>query len=172
MSARSAAAAGPIVVARCCQCRHNDDSSRRGTALASVKTDPSAGDRPVNACCRGAGGTTQCGPSPFRRPHQKTSLREQRPLLQRSGVHPTALVADGADLGEGVVLGPGCIVGPRVRLGDGCRLRAYVVVEGDTVLGPGCDVYPFAVIGGRPQDKKLRLNGEGRAKDAAWTDED
>ena len=70
-------------------------------------------------------------------------------------VHPTALVADGAEIGEDVHIGPYCIVGPQVRIGDGCRLHGHVVVDGDTILGEECEVFPFAVLGTKPQDKKL-----------------
>ena len=72
------------------------------------------------------------------------------------GVHPTAIVADGAELDEDVEIGPYCLVGPRVRLGSGCRLISHVVIEGDTWLGEGCILYPQAVLGTTPQDKKLR----------------
>ncbi|MCB9888948.1 MAG: acyl-ACP--UDP-N-acetylglucosamine O-acyltransferase [Planctomycetes bacterium] len=70
-------------------------------------------------------------------------------------VHPTAIVADGAELGADVEIGPYCVVGPQVRLGDGCRLQSHVVVDGDTWLGAGCSVFPHAVLGTTPQDKKL-----------------
>jgi UDP-N-acetylglucosamine acyltransferase len=71
------------------------------------------------------------------------------------GVHPTAIVADGAQLGEGVEIGPYCLVGPMVRLGNGCRLLSHVVVDGDTWLGERCTIFPHAVLGTTPQDKKL-----------------
>jgi UDP-N-acetylglucosamine acyltransferase len=71
------------------------------------------------------------------------------------GVHPTAVVADGAELGEGVVVGPYCVIGPRVVLGSGCRLHSHVIIDGDTHLGEESVVYPHAVIGTTPQDKKL-----------------
>ncbi len=76
------------------------------------------------------------------------------------GVHPTAIVAPGAKLGDEVDIGPYCIVGPRVRLGARTRLLAHVVVDGDTSIGDDCELYPFAVLGLTPQDKKLKA-GEG-----------
>jgi UDP-N-acetylglucosamine acyltransferase len=71
-------------------------------------------------------------------------------------VHPTAIVADGAELGDDVVIGPYCTVGPHVRLADGVRLISHVVVDGRTVIGARSEVYPFAAIGLRPQDLKYR----------------
>lgn len=73
-------------------------------------------------------------------------------------IHPTAIVADGAVLGEGVTVGPFCTVGADVVLGEGTELLSHVVVDGDTHLGPGCRVFPFASIGMAPQD--LKFSGE------------
>ena len=72
------------------------------------------------------------------------------------GIHPTAIVAPGAELGEDVEIGPYCTVGPRVRLGARTRLHTHVVVDGDTWLGEDNELFPFAVIGCHPQDKKLK----------------
>jgi UDP-N-acetylglucosamine acyltransferase len=72
------------------------------------------------------------------------------------GVHPTAIVAAGAELGRDVEVGPYCTIGPRVRIGDRTRLVGHVVVDGDTAIGADCELFPFAVIGVTPQDKKLR----------------
>ena len=44
------------------------------------------------------------------------------------GIHPTAIVAPGAELGEDVEIGPYCTVGSRVRLGARTRLHTHVVV--------------------------------------------
>jgi UDP-N-acetylglucosamine acyltransferase len=72
------------------------------------------------------------------------------------GIHPTAVVEAGADLGADVDIGPYCVVGSQVRLGARTRLWSHVVVQGDTWLGADCEVFPFAVIGSTPQDKKLQ----------------
>jgi UDP-N-acetylglucosamine acyltransferase len=72
------------------------------------------------------------------------------------GVHPTAIVAAGAELGPDVEVGPYCTIGPRVRIGDRTRLVGHVVIDGDTTLGQDNEVFPFAVLGVTPQDKKLK----------------
>jgi len=77
------------------------------------------------------------------------------------GIHPTAIVAPGAQLGEGVEIGPYCTVGPRVRIGARTRLQSHVVVEGDTWLGEDNELFPFAVIGCHPQDKKIKRGDPG-----------
>jgi UDP-N-acetylglucosamine acyltransferase len=66
-------------------------------------------------------------------------------------VHPTAIVAEGAELADGVSIGPFCVVGARARIGANTRLRSHVVIEGRTILGAGNDVHAFAVLGGPPQ---------------------
>ncbi|MBF0247788.1 MAG: acyl-ACP--UDP-N-acetylglucosamine O-acyltransferase [Alphaproteobacteria bacterium] len=73
-------------------------------------------------------------------------------------IHPTAIIEDGAQLGENVAIGPFCVVGAAVRLGDGVRLDSHVVVAGDTSIGAGTRVFPFASIGSQPQD--LKFHGE------------
>lgn len=73
-----------------------------------------------------------------------------------SDIHPTAIVEDGAELGEGVKIGPYCIVGPEVKLGDGVELISHVVVAGVTTVGANTRIFPFASIGHQPQDLKFK----------------
>lgn len=82
--------------------------------------------------------------------------------LSRGGVHPTAIVEEGAALGEGTrvwhfshvmsgaVIGARCTLGQnvfvasRVTVGDGCKIQNNVslydgvVLEDDVFLGPSC----------------------------------
>ena len=71
------------------------------------------------------------------------------------GVHPTAIVDDSAQLDEGVEIGPYAVVGAGVRLGARTRIHAHAMVSGKTTLGDDCEVYPQAVLGALPQDRKL-----------------
>ena len=73
-------------------------------------------------------------------------------------IHPTAIVEDGAKLGEGVRIGPFCTVGNDVELGKGCELVSHAVVAGRTSIGSGTRVWPFASLGHQPQD--LKYSGE------------
>lgn len=66
-------------------------------------------------------------------------------------IHPTAIVAAGAELADGVTVGPFSVIGERVKIGSGSRLHSHVVIEGDTELGAGNEVFPFAMLGGPPQ---------------------
>lgn len=71
-------------------------------------------------------------------------------------IHPTAIVADGAQLGENVSIGAFCCVGPEVVLEDGVVLHSHVVVDGRTRVGANTRIFPFASIGHIPQDLKYK----------------
>jgi UDP-N-acetylglucosamine acyltransferase len=71
-------------------------------------------------------------------------------------IHPTAVVEAGAELGQGCRIGPFCHLGPEVRLGDAVELKSHVVISGDTEIGAKTTVYPFACLGGVPQDLKYK----------------
>lgn len=71
-------------------------------------------------------------------------------------IHPTAIIEKGAHIGANVTVGPYCIVGPQVTLGDGVQLISHVVIGGITEIGEGTEIFPFASIGLRPQDKKFK----------------
>ena len=71
-------------------------------------------------------------------------------------IHATAIIEQGARLGEGTVVGPYCCIGCMVELGDGVRLHSHVVVAGKTTIGPNTHVFPFASIGHPPQDLKYK----------------
>ncbi len=71
-------------------------------------------------------------------------------------IHQTAIIEDGASIGENVTIGPYCVVGPYVTLGDDVTLKAHVVIDGHTNVGEGTIIFPFASIGSAPQDLKYR----------------
>jgi UDP-N-acetylglucosamine acyltransferase len=70
------------------------------------------------------------------------------------GIHPTAIVDDAAEVGDGVVIGPYSIVGPGVTIGANTRIGPHVLIERDTTLGVDCVIHKGAVLGTDPQDLK------------------
>lgn len=64
-------------------------------------------------------------------------------------VHPTA------EIGSDVSIGPFTYIGPNCRVGDGCKLHNNVSLLANAVIGENNEVYPGAVIGADPQDKKF-----------------
>lgn len=71
-------------------------------------------------------------------------------------IHPTAVVDKSAILEPDTTIGPFCFVGPEVTLGAGSHLHSHVVITGWTTIGERCQLFPFAVLGGNPQDRKYR----------------
>ena len=78
------------------------------------------------------------------------------PLRGGADIHPTAIVAPGAEIGRGVRIGPFCQIGPNVTISDGAELVSHVVVDGHTRIGPEVVLYPFCTVGLAPQDLKYR----------------
>ncbi len=71
-------------------------------------------------------------------------------------IHPTAIIDPSATLAESVVVGPYCVIGPEVRLGAGTLLHNHVIVQALTTIGENNEIYPFAVLGADPQDRKFQ----------------
>lgn len=69
-------------------------------------------------------------------------------------IHPTAIVEEGAELGEGTSVGPYAIVGRGARVGRRCRLHAHAIVGEGASIGDENQLFSFAVIGGAPQHKR------------------
>ena len=73
-----------------------------------------------------------------------------------ANIHPTALVEDGARLGNDVRIGAFSTIGADVALGDGVVVGNHVVIDGHTQIGAGTRISPFAAIGGAPQDTSYK----------------
>jgi UDP-N-acetylglucosamine acyltransferase len=71
-------------------------------------------------------------------------------------IHPTAMIAHGAELHSSCEVGPFAVVGAHVKMGPSNVIGAHAVVSGATTLGTGNRVFPHAVIGEVPQDLKYR----------------
>lgn len=78
--------------------------------------------------------------------------------MKDHAIHPTAIIADGAKIGDGVVVGPYCTVDEKVVLRDGVKLVSHVSITGDTEVGEQSCIYPFSSVGHPPQD--LKYEGE------------
>jgi UDP-N-acetylglucosamine acyltransferase len=69
-------------------------------------------------------------------------------------IHPTAIVAPGAELDSTVEVGPYTVIGPHVRLAANVKIGPHVVIEGHTTIGAGTRIFQFASVGAQPQDLK------------------
>jgi UDP-N-acetylglucosamine acyltransferase len=72
----------------------------------------------------------------------------------KTSIHASAVVEEGAQIGQGVRIGPFCHVGADAVIGDGVELVSHVSVMGATTIGASTKVYPMAILGGPPQNTK------------------
>lgn len=70
------------------------------------------------------------------------------------GIHPTAIIEEGAKLAKDVRVGPYAVIGPHVEIGEGTSVGAHAVITGHTRIGKQNRIFQFASLGEIPQDKK------------------
>lgn len=80
------------------------------------------------------------------------------PLTQkRHQIHPTAVIAPGATIGNDVIIEPYVVINsPNVIIEDNVRLKSNVYIDGNTTIGAGTTIYPGASIGTKTQDLKYK----------------
>lgn len=71
-----------------------------------------------------------------------------------AAIHPSAIIENGAKIASDVEIGPYAIVGANVEIGEGSTIGANAIISGHTTIGKRNRIFPFAAIGGQPQDKK------------------
>jgi UDP-N-acetylglucosamine acyltransferase len=64
-------------------------------------------------------------------------------------------VEAGAKLADDTEVGPYALVGPEVELGAGVKVESHASVIGRTQVGAGSRIFPYACIGGEPQDRNF-----------------
>lgn len=67
-------------------------------------------------------------------------------------IHSTAVVEEGAELGNNVIVGPYSLVGSNVKIGNDCTLKGHVNISGHTTIGESNTFYTYSTIGTEPQD--------------------
>ncbi|MFC3909825.1 UDP-3-O-(3-hydroxymyristoyl)glucosamine N-acyltransferase [Legionella dresdenensis] len=77
------------------------------------------------------------------------------PQRPKAGIHPTAVIAEDAVVGNNVAIGPYVVIESGARIGDNCILKAHVyigvnaVIGADTTLHSHVTVYDQCRIGDR-----------------------
>lgn len=66
-------------------------------------------------------------------------------------IHPTAIIAESAQIGENVTIGPYTVVDAGAVIGDNCVLDAHVVIGEHTKMGKNNRIFAGAVVGRPPQ---------------------
>ncbi len=69
-----------------------------------------------------------------------------QPISFAPGIHPTAVVAPDASLGEDVFVGAGAVLEPGVEIGRGARIGANSYVGHESTIGAGSFIYPNVTI--------------------------
>ncbi|HIP51387.1 MAG TPA: acyl-ACP--UDP-N-acetylglucosamine O-acyltransferase [Campylobacterales bacterium] len=75
-----------------------------------------------------------------------------------SNIHVTAIIEEGAKIGNNVNIGPYVSISSQTIIGDDTVIDAHAVIAGKTSIGKGNHIFSHAVIGSIPQD--LKFNGE------------
>lgn len=75
-----------------------------------------------------------------------------------NNIHKTAIIEEGAQLGENITIGAFTIIGKDVKIGDGTTIASHTLIEGKTTIGKNNEIFSHASIGTIPQD--LKFDGE------------
>ncbi|MBW2092020.1 MAG: acetyltransferase, partial [Deltaproteobacteria bacterium] len=77
--------------------------------------------------------------------HEKLTRLELMPV---TAVHPSAVIAKDAVIGDGSQIMAGAIIGPEVKIGKQCIVNANASVDHECVLGDGVEISPGATLCG------------------------
>jgi UDP-N-acetylglucosamine acyltransferase len=73
-----------------------------------------------------------------------------------SNIHPTAIIEDGAIIGDNVTIGAYSYISAKATIDDGTTIATHVVIDGKTTIGKNNQIFSHAVVGSIPQDLKFK----------------
>ncbi len=73
-------------------------------------------------------------------------------------IHQTAIIEEGATIGNNVTIGAYSIIGAKVIIGDDTTIGSHTLIDGKTTIGENNRIFSHAVLGTIPQD--LKFDGE------------
>lgn len=79
-------------------------------------------------------------------------------------IHPTAVIAETAKIGENVEIGPYAIVEDGVIIGDGSKIEPHARLCRGARIGKNCRICSFTTISGDPQDLVFDTSVESYAE--------
>lgn len=68
-----------------------------------------------------------------------TMIAQSKP--KKTGIHPTAVIEEGAKVGKDVFIGAYAYIGDNCEIGNGCRIYPHVFIGENSKLGNNCTVY-------------------------------
>jgi len=75
-----------------------------------------------------------------------------------SEIHATAIIADGAQIGQNVTIDPFAVIDADVVIGDNSHIHSSVRIYNGARIGKHVEIYPSATVAASPQD--LKFGGE------------
>ena len=63
-----------------------------------------------------------------------------------TGIHPTAVVHESAQIGPNVSIGPYAVIDQNVRIGEGTYIGPHVSIGADVAIGSFCTLYPSSIV--------------------------
>ncbi len=73
-----------------------------------------------------------------------------------SNIHPTAIIGDGAKIGNNVKIGAFAVISSQATIGDNSIIDTHAIIDGNTTIGSGNHIFSHAVVGSIPQDLKFK----------------
>jgi len=71
-----------------------------------------------------------------------------------SNIHSTAIIEDGAKIGNNVTIGSFVVVSSKAIIGNNVTIDAHATIYNKTTIGDGTHIFSHAVVGSIPQDLK------------------
>ena len=72
---------------------------------------------------------------------------QSRRAYCKPGIHPTAVIEDGAQVAASAYIGPNCVIGKNSTVGADCILHANVVLYDNVHLGDACVIQSNTTLG-------------------------
>lgn len=80
--------------------------------------------------------------------HPTAVVGEGAVIDASAAIGPCAVIGEGVEIGAGSIIEAGAVVQARTRIGRDCRIRANAVVYHDCVMGDRVNIHSGAIIGG------------------------
>ncbi len=68
------------------------------------------------------------------------------PPLPEAGIHPTAVIAENAEIGPNVSIGACAVIGKGCRIGSGVAIYPHVVLYPNVSIGDKCVLHSFVIV--------------------------